>query len=253
VAKAAVGARFGVELKDFLRFVRAPGLNPRLPGREAANGWWQDWFPTLSLGRLLQWAFLLWAINLVFLGPIAVAAAGAGGAVHRLDIHNIPWLQALLWAPVVEELVFRHGLRKPGMVWWLAPLTAVALVSGPQWWAVALVGLVLLFGWYLGSVSRTPVRRRWRRIYVGNFPWVLHFSCLLFAAMHLYNFSLNQMPYWLMPLLVLPQWVTGLVLAWLRVRRGIGAAILLHGIFNGGPLLVVWLVLNTVGDLPGAL
>src|SRR5690606_41616767 len=60
----------------------------------------------------LQWALLMWAINLLFFGPIAVLAAGMGGATHRLDIENIPWLTALLWAPIAEELVFRYGLRR---------------------------------------------------------------------------------------------------------------------------------------------
>jgi hypothetical protein len=67
---------------------------------------------------------------------------------------------------------------------------------------------------------------------------------LLFAAVHLGNFSYNETPLWLLPFLVLPQWVTGLALAWLRVRRGVGAAMVLHGIFNGGPLLVIWLVIS---------
>lgn len=49
---------------------------------------------------------------------------------------------------------------------------------------------------------------------------------------------------WLLPLLVLPQWATGLVLGWMRVRRGIGAAIALHALFNGGPVLMIWLLMT---------
>jgi membrane protease YdiL (CAAX protease family) len=67
--------------------------------------------------------------------------------------------------------------------------------------------------------------------------------------MHLYNFNLHHTPLWLLPLLVLPQWLTGLVLGWLRVKRGIGASILLHAIFNGGPLLVVLLILRYAPQL----
>ena len=47
-----------------------------------------------------------------------------------------------------------------------------------------------------------------------------------------------------MMVLVLPQWVTGQVLAWMRVERGIGAAMLLHALFNAGPLAVVWVGLQ---------
>ncbi|MCH4586399.1 CPBP family glutamic-type intramembrane protease, partial [Achromobacter xylosoxidans] len=45
-------------------------------------------------------------------------------------------------------------------------------------------------------------------------------------------------------LLVLPQWVTGLVLGWIRIRRGIGAAIALHAMFNAGPILLIWAVMR---------
>ncbi len=245
--------RFGQEFRDFLSFVRRPTVAPRLPGRVAGSGWWQDWFAPLSLSRLLQWAALLWAINLLFLGPIAVAAAGAGGAQHRLDISNVPFLQALIWAPIVEELVFRYGLRNVGKALWLLPLTAVALLTGPSGMGVALLALALLLCWqpYMRRPPSAikPLPWAWRQQYLRVFPWVVHLSCIAFAAVHLNNFSLNQMPYWLMPLLVLPQWLTGLVLAWLRVRRGIGASILLHGIFNGGPLLIVWIVLQSGVEL----
>lgn len=245
--------RFRDELRDFIRFVLRPRFTPRLPGRHAANGWWEDWFPGVSVGRLIKWACFLWAINIVFLGPIAVTAAGAGGATHRLDINNIPWLQALLWAPVVEELVFRYGLRRIAQAWWLVPAAVGAMLMGPKWSAILLVTGIFTVCW-LPYLMNAPYTRRslaWRHrlTYRRFFPWVFHLASLAFAAVHLYNFNLHQTPLWLMPLLVLPQWLTGLVLGWLRVKRGIGASVLLHAIFNGGPLLVVWLVLRYLPDM----
>lgn len=247
-------ARFRDELRDFFRFVRRPRFGPRLGGRHAGNGGWEDWFPSLSVGRLLKWALFLWAVNLAFLGPIAVMAAGAGGATHRLDIHNIPWVQALLWAPIVEELVFRYGLRRIGQAWWLVPASATALFMGPKPATIFLVAAIVLACW-LPFMRTAPARARnglpWRvRLrYRRHFFWIFHLASLLFAAMHLYNFNLHHTPLWLLPLLVLPQWLTGLVLGWLRVKRGIGASMLLHAIFNGGPLLVVLLILRYAPQL----
>lgn len=247
------GTRFRDELRDFWRFIRRPRFGPRLPGRRPDHAWLQDWLPSLRLGRLLKWAGFLWFINLVFLGPIAVMAAGAGGATHRLDIHHIPWLQAVLWAPIVEELVFRYGLRRPWQAWWVVPLAAVAMFSGPKGWTVVLLGALLAVLWWPNVSGWTAARQAspWhRRIrYRRWFPWVFHAACLAFAAVHLYNFKLHHTPLWLMPLLVLPQWLTGMVLGWIRVKRGIGASMLLHGIFNGGPLLLVWLALRWAPDL----
>jgi hypothetical protein len=255
VAEASPTARFRDELRDFLRFVVRPRFSPRLPGRRGGDGWWEDWFPGLFLGRLLKWALFLWIINLVFLGPIAVMAAGAGGATHRLNVHNIPWLQALLWAPVVEELVFRYSLRRIGQAWWLVPAAVAVMFMGPSPPALMLLSMIFAACWLPYVVgwrqARRPLPWRIRVVYRGLFPWVFHAAALTFAAVHLYNFKLHHTAWWLMPLLVLPQWLTGLVLGWLRVRRGIGASMLLHGLFNGGPLLLVWLALRTAPEMLG--
>jgi len=251
------------ECRDFLRFIRRPRLGPRLPlrcGRNqglradaptshkpSAGAWWADWCAGLSPLRTVQWALLLWACNLVFLAPLAVLAAQLGGAQHRfLGMVSIPWLQALLWAPLVEELLFRHGLRRPAQALWVVPAMVVVLTYGMQTSTAALLLVVLLAMVVQAQIPAKPAPWMWRKTYRHAFPWVFYVTTTLFALLHLMNFSLHQTPLWLWPLLVLPQWCTGLVLGWLRVRRGIGAAILLHAIFNGGPLLLVWLLLGVL-------
>ncbi len=244
---------FFAEVRDLLAFIRRPSVAPRPGGRRAGDGFLRDWLPSPRLARLLQWAMLMWALNLLFLGPIAVMAAGMGGATHRLNLQNIPWLTALLWAPVVEELVFRWGLRRLNHLWWLLPLAVAALFSGPGLPGGLLLGSFLVLCWFPyaagWTMARRPLHWAWRRAYLKQFPWAFHLSSLAFSAVHLYNFNLAHTPLWLLPLLVLPQWVTGMVLGWLRVRHGIGASVLLHAIFNGGPLLVVWLVLRAAPDM----
>lgn len=281
---------FRRELRDFLGFLRRPRLGPRLQGRGMVPGAVADCWPAASgagLGRLLQWALVLWVVNLVLLGPIAVAAATAAGATHRLNLHDLPWLTALLWAPLIEELVFRQSLRRPLQFLWLVPAAGWIMLQGPQWPYTLLAALLLLLAFWplwrgarragvggmgsMGGMERhagdgsLPGRRvlglsvlgrrvlGWRglRAYRRFFPWVFHGCALAFALMHLNNFHGAQAAGWLLPLLVLPQWLTGLVLGWLRVRRGIGAAILLHAIFNAGPLLLVWTLLRFMPDLAG--
>lgn len=242
--------RFRDELADFWRFVRCPTLGPRLPGHARGNAWAADWQAGVSFKRLLQWAALLWVVNLFVFGPVAVSAAGLGGSAHRLDIHNIPWLAALIWAPVVEELAFRYGLRRPLHIVWFTPLAFVAVLFGWHAWTAGLVLLILALAW--GASRRWPapvaVRGDLHRAYSHHFAWVFYVSAIGFAAMHLNNFRLGETPFWLMPALVLPQFFTGLVLGWLRVRQGIGAAVVLHAMFNAGPLLMVALLLSVLPE-----
>ncbi len=249
--------RFRDELRDFLRFFVRPTLGPRLPYRRVGGQVGADWLSGLEPGRLLKWALFLWAINLIFLGPIAVAAATAAGAQHRLNIHAIPWLQALLWAPIVEELVFRYSLRRIAHALWMVPVSVGIMLTGPSVTSILFLIAVLLLCWspWVGRARlRSPERSRgrsWelRRRYRALFPWVFHAANLTFAGVHLHNFNLPPTALWLLPLLVLPQWLTGMVLGWLRVRRGIGSAMVLHGLFNGGPLLLVWLILTLAPDM----
>ncbi len=269
VHKRTANMSFTAELKDFLKFLRAPRFSPRLPGQTLGDAWLKDWFAPFPVGRLFLWALLLWLVNLLIFGPIAVAAAGAGGAQHRLNLAQIPWLHAVLWAPLVEELVFRYGLRRPAQLCLILPIGIICLLAGPQWYVQILLALslYLLFsraawstrdriapnaGFWVKALAFVQGRpwpwsayKRYRRY----FPYVFYTATLAFAALHLYNFNLNRAPWHLWPLLVLPQAITGLVVGWLRIRRGIGAAIFLHAIFNAGPLLLVFLILKMAPDL----
>ncbi len=243
---------FRHELLDFWQFVRHPSPVSRLAANRPGSGLVADWWPGVRPGRILAWAAMLWCINMFALGPLAVAAAGASGVTHRLDMNNIPWLTAVLWAPLVEEMLFRYGLRRPAQALWLCPALLPALFWGPRWWTLALVALVLIVAaWSLrpGVSSRVHWDAHWRRYYLKHFGLVFHLVALTFAAVHLSNFSYSHTVFWLLPLLVLPQWVTGLVLGWMRVRRGIGASIALHATFNAGPMLLIWLILTWLPSL----
>ncbi len=246
----------GEEIVDFLRFLVRPRPGPRLPGHHAGNGVWADFRINAPWWRLLHWAVLLWTVNLVVFAPLALSAAQASGAQHRLDLHNLPWLTAFIWAPIIEEFTFRYVLRRPAMIWWFVPLMVAILVQGPGPTSILLASLACLLAlapqWY-------PQQHRWRKGWAASwrarrafgryYPGLFHLVALAFAAVHLYNFRMTAMNLVLLPLLVLPQWVTGLVLGWIRVRRGVGTSMLLHAIFNGGPLLLIGILLHFAPQL----
>lgn len=236
------------ELADFFAFVKRPRLAPRLP-RSAQPAWRGEWLGGLQGRRLACWVLLLWTVNLAALGPLAASVAGMVGAERRLA-GMPPWLLAVVWAPIIEEMVFRFGLRRPALASWLAPILVTGLVLG-RTPGMALV--VVVCGLTVGAVL-TRRRYRWpwsrNRAFVSRFAWIFHGMTLAFACLHLLNFNLPASSYWLLPLLILPQWVTGLVLGWMRVRFGIGAAIMLHALFNAGPMLLLWALLHWRPGLP---
>lgn len=242
---------FRQDLADFWRFLRHPDLR-RSPGRRAGGSLASDWWPGISLGRLLAWAAVLWLINAALLGPLSLLVAQKLGAEHRLDAGHVPVLIAVFWAPVVEELLFRYGMRRPGQAWWMVPL-AIVLVSNPLrapgWILLAIALLAACLPLRRGRISRGHWARAWRREYARVYGVVYHLVAVAFAAVHLHNFVFDRTTLWLLPFLVLPQWVTGLVLGWMRTRRGIGASMALHALFNAGPVLVI---LATLHFFPGS-
>ncbi|GAA4339250.1 CPBP family glutamic-type intramembrane protease [Pigmentiphaga soli] len=193
-------------------------------------------------GRLLRWLAVLWFINLALLGPLSAGVATLTGSENRLLELSLPWPRVVLWAPLIEEMLLRFGLRRPAQAVWLVPLLLIGLLAvetlagGLLLAAAAACVLAMLarlrYGW----------SRAWLRRYRRAFPVVFHAVTLLFAVLHLGNFRLGGADAWLLPLLVLPQWGTGLVLGWLRVRTGIGASVALHALFNAGPMALLWLV-----------
>ena len=226
---------------DFLAFVARPTLRRGHGRRGHAGGVAADWLSGLRPGRLLMWWLILWTINLTVLGPLAVDVANDAGVERARTILPSQWPYVVLWAPLIEEMLFRLWLRRPpGWPLYLL-LAACGFLAGPSPWLAGTVAAVI--GWKL--VRRAPAPARpWRslRRYRRRFPLYLHLSVVAFALMHLGNYSSAAAPWWLLPLVVLPQWFTGMVLAWTRVRHGIGAAIVLHAGFNALPLILLRLI-----------
>lgn len=241
---------FKDEFHQFLRFVRRPSLKREVKHSIPVSGWVADWWSSCKLSRLFAWAGILWLINIVALGPIVLTVFEMSGATHRISVHNLPWFQALLWAPIIEEMLFRFGLRRPLLALLVVPVLVYVFLNGFAWWASSLIVLVMMMLVWSMRRADMPAGHAWKwlRTYRWAFPVVMHVSVLAFAGLHIHNYEFVDLSRWMMAVLVLPQWVTGLALCWIRVQRGIGAAILTHALFNAGPLLVAWLALQTLGE-----
>ncbi len=144
----------------------------------------------------------------------------------------------LLLAPVLEELVYRGWLtgRVAALRFALYGFGAEAmfigalLVSPDMAMLLALAGVALalagLVHWSLTRDRDTAVPEWFAR----HFHWFVWGSTLLFGLMHLGNYEPLTHP--LGMLVVLPQTIGGLLLAYTRTRLGLGAAMLHHAAYN---------------------
>lgn len=165
--------------------------------------------------------------------------------MEQLDYWYI-FLLAVVVAPFFEELIFRYYITKPlifiiavflflivGFIY-LMNLGMLNYVAG-----IPLIAGVLLTGYY--SIGIKEVRHQLIVLYIGHFSYVLYFSAAIFAFVHIFNFN-DAMPWYYTPVLVFPQFMIGLFLAYVRVRNGILYSMMVHSVNNMIPMLIILMV-----------
>lgn len=221
------------EWRRFGAFLRSPSAPPRA---DIALGGTVAVLPKLfALDMLLMVAVL---------GAIGIATAlGFELPEHMLgEMKLTPALIAFIvvGAPIAEEILFRGWLSgRLGHV--LATILfavagAVLLTAGQMFSSgrdesgvLALAGAALMaLAAGLLFVFRKRDAPAWYR---RHFRWFFYASALLFAAIHLTNFAAAGASPALIAL-VLPQFMLGLILGYLRVNRGLMAGAALHMLHN---------------------
>ncbi|MGB7420097.1 MAG: CPBP family glutamic-type intramembrane protease [Erythrobacter sp.] len=154
----------------------------------------------------------------------------------------------IIGAPLLEELIFRGWLTgRPG------ELTALALALGVGGIALVTSGIEGAIIWTAGAavlacLAAIVLLIIWRarpapHWYGRNFPAFFWLSTLGFALIHIANFG--DAPLLAVLPLVVPQFVIGALLGYVRVRIGLWAAILLHAAHNAIALAIASLTMGT--------
>jgi membrane protease YdiL (CAAX protease family) len=229
-------------LADVLRFVRRPDFRaePVVWSRTAALA-----LLVLIALDLAQFAFASRILD----------ALGAGSAAEILPRSKPPdgsfateVFTGLLVAPLLEELLFRGWLtgRGAGLRFAAYGFAALALFAASAAFifvnprALGAAGALVVFAGllhWLRTRTRDKAVPAWFR---RHFPWLVWGSSLLFGLIHLGNHEALSHPLGIV--VVLPQVIGGLLLAWTRTRLGLAAAIGHHAAFNA-----VWLAARAFG------
>lgn len=207
-----------------------------------------------GLGGQTIATFRMLVLDLIAMS-LLMAVAGAvmvfGFEIPRTALAEIEITAAIVFAvvlvaPLLEELVFRSWLSGRPRYLIGFPIALIAGVgaamagansTGDQ--AEIALGAAMLGGIVLYMIAAAMLWKRqapawFRTIFVAMF-WL---STLAFAAIHLLNFSEGNLAA-LLPL-ILPQFILGTMLGYLRVNYGLWTAIALHMLHNG---LIISLVL----------
>ncbi len=228
------------EWRRFAAFLKRPTLPARARPLSGAS--------LRAVLRMLGLDFAMMAV-LMAIATIVVAAGIdlPETALENIDISLVVVALVVIGAPLAEEFVFRGWLSgRPGHVFALLALAlgivGIAVVTMQDSIRGLTTGLVALAAVVLIPGLALLILWRWRRRdamgwFARAFPLFFWLSTAAFACIHLFNFDRGSL-YVLLPL-VLPQFVTGSILGYLRVHYGLWAAMLLHALHNGAAMALV--------------
>lgn len=198
-------------IQDFLTFLKSPSK--------------AESFTKMPARSFL--VLLVFALALVI--PISVLLEWLG--VDQFDsimeemLAKSKWLvvfAVIFLAPLLEEPIFRLHLDLKIKSICLGLGMSFLMIS-QQWYVTAVFVFYLVF-LLIRVMRQQPL----------NLKFVVYVSSILFAVIHLGNFSNFEIAkhfYWI-PFLVAAQFLIGLILSYIRLTHGIWNAILFHAVYN---------------------
>lgn len=149
-------------------------------------------------------------------------------------------LVAVLILPVIEEICFRLSLKfKP--IYFASSLgvlsyyvltkaifhTKISAVDD-SFLVRVLYSLGLAIVVYMIVQLSSPINKLLANFWQNHFPWIYYISCLSFAWIHFFNYEANLMNLLFLPLITLPQLMSGIISGYTRVTFGFQYPLLFH-------------------------
>ncbi|MFZ6754995.1 type II CAAX prenyl endopeptidase Rce1 family protein [Undibacterium sp. Dicai25W] len=158
------------------------------------------------------------------------------GLESKLEIKGKMALYAIVIAPIIEELVFRAGLRKASYSLFIGPVLVACFFSSQTVvvvMAAALTLIAVVDKVWMHWVPRGNGKRFARgRAFILHYPYVFWFYAISFGLVHLGNFYSTNGRDYLLVFAIIAQLSAGFLLAYLRLRQGLLSSIILHSLEN---------------------
>lgn len=181
----------------------------------------------------------------------------SGLLIKLLNISNVTislstiklLLIGIIIGPIIEEILFRLLLKpiSKNIVIFLCFSIGISIRTGIKgeiiyaftFSLVAVLCILILVNMkYLKIVQRK---------FLFNFNYVFYLSCILFGLLHVGNYSpFNIKLLLVIPILVLPQFIGGTIMGYLRMKFGILYSIIFHVLMNSIPILLILINGNSI-------
>lgn len=220
------------ELRELIAFLRKP-VRGHAKVLTLRQGWRR-----IALMLALNFCFIV-----IVTLPINAALyhwAGLDESVKSDATKISEWVSVALIGPLLEELVFRAGLRQVKYSLFVAPVL-IALLHADKMFVLIMAGIWLSIAAADAirlrySASADAIRFARSRAFIRRYPYVFWMYAISFGLMHIFNlYSTNGRDYWLVFALS-SQLFGGALLGYLRLRQGLRSAIAYHVLFNASCL-----------------
>jgi membrane protease YdiL (CAAX protease family) len=227
-----IGGQALAVAKDFIAFVRKPTRgHPRPPGFETRVRTLLTLLALNAVFTLLVCLPMLLVLNRTIGLDVRPDLLGAGEFVFS----------ALVFAPVIEELMFRAGLRSAR--WALFGMPVMGSLFASDWKIMLSIAGLTAIIWLIGRVQRLCLRpealarRRWKhgRAFIRHYALVVWISAALFGVIHLSHYVAAAGLGWkniFLVLSVMSQCMGGMIFSYLRLRHGLESSMAAHFTWN---------------------
>jgi membrane protease YdiL (CAAX protease family) len=218
--------------KDFIRFLRNPQFITESDD-------------SLEFATLPLLYVIIFFLIIVVSSPLMILV-GVNDMQHSIDtlmdsvsIWGFIFI-TVIGAPIMEELIFRWHLRRPLVLIFIicsAFSAGVAYLLVTDLLNLLQAGIIIAFFMALGLLlmySRV-VKASLDRFYRKHFGIVFYLTVIVFAGVHLSNFSELDNLY-VAPILILPQAMVALFLGYVRMKKNILWSIYFHAFHNMIPI-----------------
>ncbi len=244
-------------LEEIFSFLRNP--QSFLEKKSELNFWQTLWYVIQIIGFCITAGILIGLIT-EFVSKLFGYSQEENNIIISTLV-DIPPLVAGLFlviiGPFFEELSFRLFLRPKkfafllGLVFFVLFFASSVLsyfnISLPQMVTnyttlisgeigiSFLITLLILAGLLLGCLSlvfRFIDKEKAEKFVYSRFNYLVYFSSVIFALMHITNYENLEKFWWLAPVFILPQLLVGLILPFVRTKFGFWWSVFTHSCYN---------------------